>query len=163
MKIFHFFLKIDRPVVWFLISYSSVFTSLVLLISSIVCFIPTMCNFIPCIAEHVFQRVWKIIEILCVLSPKFYAYKLIFPAPQSPFFLFRAIWALKYPQIFLRKTLALIMAPFKISEIQTRYSFIILCELFQKSDLCIYNTQDPNSFLVISMAQTDEFNLIQII
>lgn len=55
------------------------------------------------------------------------------------------------------------MAPFKISEIQTRYSFIILCELFQKSDLCIYNTQDPNSFLVISMAQTDEFNLIQII
>lgn len=56
MKIFHFFLKIDRPVVWFLISYSSVFTSLVLLISSIVCFIPIMCNFIPGIAEHVFQR-----------------------------------------------------------------------------------------------------------
>lgn len=147
-----------------IITYSSVFTSLVLLISSIVCFIPTMCNFIPGIAEHVFQRVWKIIEErLCVLSPKFYAYKLIFPALQSPFSLFRAIWALKYPQIFLRKTLALIMAPFKISEIQTRYSFIILCELFQKSDLCIHNAQDPNSILVISMAQTDEFNLIQII
>lgn len=90
-------------------------------------------------------------EILCV--------QIDFSGTTKPFFLIPSNMSFKITS----NILALIMAPFKISEIQTRYSFIILCELFQKSDLCIYNTQDPNSFLVMSMAQTDEFNLIQII